>query len=186
MELAAWLTRCPVIAILRGIRPDEAEPVCEALEHAGIAIVEVPLNSPEPLLSVARLSRRFGQSMLIGAGTVMTPGQAFTKTWTLQNSGTTTWTTGANGYTLNFVSGSQMTSQGYITLVSQVLPGQLLDALDKGGQREPLRPGAGVIGRGSGHAGEQVQIAGRQHARSLEVRRQLHDARDLHGVLGDL
>ena len=75
MELVAWLARCPLIAILRGIRPDEVESVCEALEDAGIAIVEVPLNSPEPLRSIARLSRRFGQRMLIGGGTVMTPGQ---------------------------------------------------------------------------------------------------------------
>ncbi len=75
MELKTWLGRCPLVAILRGVRPDEAEPVCEALEHAGIAIVEVPLNSPEPLLSIASLSRRFGERMLIGAGTVMTPVQ---------------------------------------------------------------------------------------------------------------
>lgn len=75
MELKTWLGRCPLVAILRGVRPDEAEPVCEALEHAGIAIVEVPLNSPEPLVSIASLSRRFGERMLIGAGTVMTPVQ---------------------------------------------------------------------------------------------------------------
>ena len=75
MELKAWLGRCPLVAILRGIRPDEAEPVCEALEHAEIAIVEVPLNSPEPLLSIASLSRRFGERMLIGAGTVIIPVQ---------------------------------------------------------------------------------------------------------------
>ena len=54
MELKTWLGRCPLVAILRGVRPDEAEPVCEALEHAGIAIVEVPLNSPEPLVSIAQ------------------------------------------------------------------------------------------------------------------------------------
>lgn len=46
MELKNWLERCPVIAILRGIRPEEAEPIGAALERAGISIVEVPLNSP--------------------------------------------------------------------------------------------------------------------------------------------
>jgi len=75
MDLAAWLKRCPLIAILRGVRPGQAEPICAALETAGIAIVEVPLNSPDPIASIGRLAARFGERMLIGAGTVMTPAQ---------------------------------------------------------------------------------------------------------------
>jgi 2-dehydro-3-deoxyphosphogalactonate aldolase len=75
MELAAWLQRCPLIAIPRGVRPDEVEPIGAALEAAGIAIVEVPLNSPDPMASIGRLAARFGDRMLIGAGTVMTPAQ---------------------------------------------------------------------------------------------------------------
>ena len=75
MELREWLGRCPLVAILRGIRPEEAEAVCEALEAAGLAIVEVPLNSPEPMDSIARLAARFGDRLLIGAGTVMTAAQ---------------------------------------------------------------------------------------------------------------
>jgi 2-dehydro-3-deoxyphosphogalactonate aldolase len=75
MDLAAWLNRCPLIAILRGVRADEAEPICGALEAAGIAIVEVPLNSPDPIASIDRLAARFGERMLIGAGTVMTLAQ---------------------------------------------------------------------------------------------------------------
>ncbi len=70
-----WLARSPLIAILRGIRPDEAEAVCAALEESGVLIAEIPLNSPEPLDSIARLARGFGDRMLIGAGTVMTPAQ---------------------------------------------------------------------------------------------------------------
>ena len=70
MELSGWLTRCPLIAILRGVRPTEVEAVAAALEAAGIAIVEVPLNSPTPLESIARLARGFGDRLLIGAGTV--------------------------------------------------------------------------------------------------------------------
>ena len=70
MELSGWLTRCPLIAILRGVRPTEVEAVAAALEAAGIAIVEVPLNSPTPLESIARLARGFGARLLIGAGTV--------------------------------------------------------------------------------------------------------------------
>jgi 2-dehydro-3-deoxyphosphogalactonate aldolase len=75
VELSGFLARCPLVAILRGIRPDEAERVAAALEAAGFAIVEVPLNSPDPLASIAALARTFGDRMLIGAGTVMTATQ---------------------------------------------------------------------------------------------------------------
>ena len=71
MELTGWLARCPLIAILRGVRPEEVEAAAAALEAAGIAIVEVPLNSPRPLESIARLARGFGDRLLIGAGTVI-------------------------------------------------------------------------------------------------------------------
>ncbi|MDI3307169.1 MAG: 2-dehydro-3-deoxy-6-phosphogalactonate aldolase [Acetobacteraceae bacterium] len=73
--LADWLARCPLIAILRGIRPEEAVPVGEALVQAGITILEVPLNSPDPVESIRRLAARFGDSALVGAGTVMTEAQ---------------------------------------------------------------------------------------------------------------
>lgn len=73
MDLSSWLHRCPLVAILRGVRPDEVEAVAAALETNGVAIVEIPLNSPDPLDSIARLSRGFGARLLIGAGTVMTP-----------------------------------------------------------------------------------------------------------------
>lgn len=65
----------PLIAILRGIRPDEAEAHAEALIAAGITTIEVPLNSPEPFDSIARLIALFGDRALIGAGTVLDPGQ---------------------------------------------------------------------------------------------------------------
>ena len=70
MNLHRWLERSPMIAILRGVKPSEVEVICAALEEAGIAIVEVPLNSPEPLKSVETLARSFGDRMLIGAGTL--------------------------------------------------------------------------------------------------------------------
>jgi len=75
VDLTQWLQRCPIVAILRGIKTDEAESICSALEEAGIAIVEVPLNSPNALLSIATLSRVFGDRMLIGAGTLTDPKQ---------------------------------------------------------------------------------------------------------------
>ena len=70
-SFAGWLKRWPLIAILRGIKPAEALDIGEVLVEAGFCIVEVPLNSPEPFASIIRLSKRFGDNVLIGAGTVM-------------------------------------------------------------------------------------------------------------------
>jgi 2-dehydro-3-deoxyphosphogalactonate aldolase len=70
-RLAPWLARCPVVAILRGLAPGEAVAIGEALVAAGIGIIEVPLNSPEPYASIATLAGRFGSSVLVGAGTVL-------------------------------------------------------------------------------------------------------------------
>jgi 2-dehydro-3-deoxyphosphogalactonate aldolase len=64
-----------IIAILRGLQPDAALEVGEALLDCGIRIIEVPLNSPQPLLSIERLATRFGDAALIGAGTVLSPAQ---------------------------------------------------------------------------------------------------------------
>ena len=69
------LGRSPFTAILRGLAPEEAVAVGEALVAAGMTILEVPLNSPRPLESIRLMVRRFGDSCLIGAGTVMTPAQ---------------------------------------------------------------------------------------------------------------
>jgi 2-dehydro-3-deoxyphosphogalactonate aldolase len=68
------LRQCPLIAILRGITPAEAIPVGEALMAAGLRVIEVPLNSPEPCRSIAALAERFAGRAVIGAGTVMTAG----------------------------------------------------------------------------------------------------------------
>jgi 2-dehydro-3-deoxyphosphogalactonate aldolase len=75
VELTPWLTRCPLVAILRGVRPEEAVAIGAALERQGVVIVEVPLNSPRPMESIALLAREFGERLLIGAGTVMTTAQ---------------------------------------------------------------------------------------------------------------
>lgn len=71
MELRGALDTCPLIAILRGIRPQEAEAVGDVLVEAGYRIIEVPLNSPEPLRSIEILARRLAPAAVIGAGTVM-------------------------------------------------------------------------------------------------------------------
>ncbi len=78
MDLRLCLERCPLVAILRGVQPAEAESIGSALERAGISIVEVPLNSPHPYESISILSRSFGSRMLIGAGTLTEPSQVET------------------------------------------------------------------------------------------------------------
>jgi len=71
-NLSAAMKHCPLVAILRGVRPDEVEAVGEQLVEAGFSMIEVPLNSPDPYDSIGRLARRFGPQVLIGAGTVLT------------------------------------------------------------------------------------------------------------------
>ena len=61
----------PVCAILRGLRPEEAVEIGTALIDAGIRIIEVPLNSPEPFESITALQQAFGTTALIGGGTVL-------------------------------------------------------------------------------------------------------------------
>jgi 2-dehydro-3-deoxyphosphogalactonate aldolase len=71
--LHRYLDQCPLIAILRGMTPDAAEATGDAIYEAGMRIIEVPLNSPDPLESIERLSKKFGEEMLVGAGTVLDP-----------------------------------------------------------------------------------------------------------------
>jgi 2-dehydro-3-deoxyphosphogalactonate aldolase len=72
-ELEQRLSECPLVAIIRGVTPEEAEGIGEALYEAGIRIIEVPLNSPRPLESIGILARVLGNRALIGAGTVLDP-----------------------------------------------------------------------------------------------------------------
>lgn len=71
----AWLQPLPLVAILRGLTPQEALSIGGALVDAGFRTLEVPLNSPEPLESIRLLAEAFGDRCLVGAGTVMTPAQ---------------------------------------------------------------------------------------------------------------
>lgn len=71
--LSPWLKACPLVAILRGVKPDEVLDIGDALINAGFKIIEVPLNSPGPLESIRLLSDKFSGDALIGAGTVLDP-----------------------------------------------------------------------------------------------------------------
>jgi 2-dehydro-3-deoxyphosphogalactonate aldolase len=70
-ELQRLLAPMPLVAILRGVRPAEAAGIGQALIEAGFIAIEVPLNSPQPLVSIESLARAFGERVLIGAGTVV-------------------------------------------------------------------------------------------------------------------
>lgn len=71
--LHRYLDECPLIAIIRGVTPGEAEAIGDAVYQAGIRIIEVPLNSPDPLGSIERLAKKFGDRALVGGGTVLGP-----------------------------------------------------------------------------------------------------------------
>jgi 2-dehydro-3-deoxyphosphogalactonate aldolase len=66
-----YLDQCPLIAIVRGLTPEDAEAIGQAVQDGGIRVIEVPLNSPDPLRSIELLAKKFGDSMLVGAGTVL-------------------------------------------------------------------------------------------------------------------
>ena len=66
-----YLADCPIVAILRGVTPDEVVAVGRALIAAGILIIEIPLNSPDPFESIHRLAQDVGDKALVGAGTVL-------------------------------------------------------------------------------------------------------------------
>ncbi|WP_454019521.1 2-dehydro-3-deoxy-6-phosphogalactonate aldolase [Azospirillum sp. Marseille-Q6669] len=62
----------PLIAVLRGITPEEADPVFDAVVEAGVTLIEIPLNSPDALISIGKLAARRFPGVCIGAGTVLT------------------------------------------------------------------------------------------------------------------
>jgi 2-dehydro-3-deoxyphosphogalactonate aldolase len=76
MEFEAAFARCPAIAILRGLEPERAVRVGTLLADAGFTLAEVPLNSPDPLGSIAAMSAALGSRLCLGAGTVLTPEEA--------------------------------------------------------------------------------------------------------------
>lgn len=68
-----YMRECPAVAILRGITPAEVPEICDRLFAAGIRLLEIPLNSPEPFKSIAAAAEHCEGRQLVGAGTVLTP-----------------------------------------------------------------------------------------------------------------
>ena len=71
-RFAEAFAACPLVAVLRGLTPAEAESVGDALVDAGFTLLEVPLNSPDPLVSIAAMAKRYAGRAIVGAGTVLT------------------------------------------------------------------------------------------------------------------
>ncbi|WP_293876206.1 MULTISPECIES: 2-dehydro-3-deoxy-6-phosphogalactonate aldolase [unclassified Sphingomonas] len=71
-RFAEAFAACPLVAVLRGLTPAEAEGVGDALVEAGFTLLEVPLNSPDPLASIAAMAKRYAGRAIVGAGTVLT------------------------------------------------------------------------------------------------------------------
>ena len=72
-QFEKFMQQCPVIAILRGLTTAEAPAVCDALYAAGITLLEIPLNSPDPINTIAAAVKHCGDRQMVGAGTVLTP-----------------------------------------------------------------------------------------------------------------
>ena len=74
MTFADAMAALPLVAILRGVKPEEATEIGEALVAEGFRLIEVPLNSPQPFASIQRLATALGSKAVVGAGTVLKPG----------------------------------------------------------------------------------------------------------------
>ena len=72
-RFAAAMARLPLVAILRGLKPEEAPAILDALLRHGFSLIEIPLNSPDPLASIAAMRRLAPPDVLVGAGTVLSP-----------------------------------------------------------------------------------------------------------------
>lgn len=75
-KLDSLLQTMPVVAIIRGVRPDEVVEIGDAIHSAGIKVIEVPLNSPDPFNSIEQLSKHLGEQCVIGCGTLLSKSNA--------------------------------------------------------------------------------------------------------------
>lgn len=128
----AAFARCPLIAILRRITPDEAVPVAEALIAAGFTLIEVPLNSPDPIESISRMVKVAGDRAMIGAGTVLNEAQVAA---VAAAGGTLIISPNANVQVIAATAG-----RGLISLPGVATPTEAFAALDAGATALKLFP----------------------------------------------
>lgn len=131
-EFDAAFARCPLIAILRGVKPDEVEAIGDELVAAGFTLIEVPMNSPDPLESVSRLAKRFAGRAVIGAGTVLKVAQVQA---VADAGGTMIISPNAN---LDVIRAS--TAAGLVSLPGILTPSEAFAALDAGATALKLFP----------------------------------------------
>lgn len=122
----------PLVAILRGVRPDEVEAIGEELVAAGFRLIEVPMNSPDPLESIARLARRFAGRAVIGAGTVLRPADVAA---VAEAGGTMVISPNANGDVIR-----ASAAAGLVSLPGIATPTEAFAALDAGATALKLFP----------------------------------------------
>ena len=132
----AAFARCPLVAILRGVQPHEVEAIGEALVDAGFTLIEVPLNSPDPLDSIARLARRMGDRAVVGAGTVLRPDQVDA---VRAAGGTMIISPNANAAVI-----AASAAQGLVSLPGVATPSEAFAALEAGATALKLFPAEGA------------------------------------------
>jgi 2-dehydro-3-deoxyphosphogalactonate aldolase len=135
-DFDAALRRCPLIAILRGVAPDEAVAIGEALVAAGFGLIEVPLNSPQPLDSIARLARALAGRAIVGAGTVLRTAEVAA----VETAGGVMIVSPNTNVSVI----AAAARAGLISLPGVVTPSEAFDALDAGATALKLFPAEGA------------------------------------------
>jgi 2-dehydro-3-deoxyphosphogalactonate aldolase len=131
----AAFERCPLVAILRGVKPDEVEAIGDALVTAGFTLIEVPLNSPDPFDSIARLAEKLAGRAVVGAGTVLKP---FDVDRVRDAGGTMIISPNADTRVIELSA-----QQGLVSLPGIVTPTEAFAALDAGATALKLFPAEG-------------------------------------------
>lgn len=128
------VTEMPLIAVLRGIAPDEVPAVADVLVEAGFRLIEVPLNSPRPFDSIAKLAACCPAGVVVGAGTVLSPDQVMR----LAATGATLMVTPDSNPDV-VVAGVEA---GLVTVIGCMTPSEALSALRHGAQCLKIFPAA--------------------------------------------
>lgn len=135
-DFTRYLGECPLVAIIRGVTPEDAVAVGQAILKAGIRIIEVPLNSPEPFHSVRALADALGERALVGAGTVL---DALSVARVKDAGGRLVVAPNSNAHVIEAaVSAGMVAAPGYFT------PTEAFAALDAGAQALKLFPAEGA------------------------------------------